>query len=160
MARKKRKQTKLIEDVQFKDIERAKRAVTFAKVNQIRILIGLIIALIATGFTAYSFWGNADYPPLYICVASLIGVVAYLIGGGIFNALKMAMKITKFGWFIIPVFPADILIGILAFFFSIFALLCVPVVFVGLNYVQHKRTLDAAQSYLAQCGYTYSSLEE
>lgn len=160
MARKKRKQTRLIEDVQFKDFEHAKRAVTLAKVNQTRILIGLVIALIATGFAAYGIWGNAEDPVMYIGLAPFLGVVAYLIGGGILNALKAALKITKIGWFMIPVFPADVLFGIVALFFSIFALLCVPVIFVGLNYVQHKKTLDAAKSYLAQCGYALSSLEE
>ena len=49
-------------------------------------------------------------------------------------------------------FPADILIALACFIFAVFGLLFVPVIFVGLNYVQHKKTLDAATSYLAQCG--------
>ena len=160
MARKKRQKTKLIEDVQFKDFEHAKRAVTLAKVNQIRLLIGLVISIIATGFTAYGIFGKPEDPAMWIGMAPFLGVAAYLIGGGIFNALKTALKITKIGWFIIPVFPADVLFAVVALFFGIFGLLCVPVIYVGLNYVQHKRTLDAAKSYLAQCGYALSTNEE
>lgn len=160
MARKKRERTKLVEDVQFKDFEQAKRAVTLAKVNQIRILIGLVIALVATGLTAYGILGDAEDPVMYIGLAPFLGVVAYLVGGGIGNALRTAWKITKIGWFLIPVFPVDLLLGIAFFFISIFGLLCIPAVFVGLNYLQHNKTLQAAKSYLAQCGYALSSHEE
>lgn len=159
MARKKREKTKLIEDVLFTDFEQAKRAVTLAKINQIRILIGLAFALVATGFTAYGIFGQAEvgnwFPYTIICA-----IPAYLIGGGIFKALKAAWKVAKIGWFLIPVFPADLLGGIVFLFFGIFGFFCVPVFFVGINYVQHKKTLDAAKRYLAQCGYALSSNEE
>ena len=39
----KKQKEKLFEEVQFQDVERAKREVTLAKINQIRILIGFII---------------------------------------------------------------------------------------------------------------------
>ncbi len=153
MAKKQREKEKLFEDVQFQDVERAKREVKFAKINQIRILVGFIIAVISTIFTAIAIWGNAKEPSLFWLLAGFFAIVAYLIGGGIFKALKVAGKITKIGWFIIPVFPADVLIAIACFIFSVVGLLFLPIIFVGINYVQHKKTLDAATSYLAQCGY-------
>lgn len=153
MAKKERKKEKLFEEVQFQDIERAKREVKLAKVNQIRILIGFIFSLIAIVFTALMLWGNKENTSMYGTIAILLAVPSYLIGGGIFKALKVAWKITKIGWFLIPVFPADVLIALACFFFAVVGLLFVPVIFVGINYVQHKRTLDAATSYLAQCGY-------
>lgn len=160
MARKKKEKAKLIEDVLFQDVERAKRAVTFAKINQIRILIGLVLALISTGFTVYMILGKPEDPLAFYGYALALAVPAYLIGGGIGNVLKTAWKITKIGWFLIPVFPADVLFAIAFFFMSIFGMCFVPVIFVGLNYIQHKKTLDAAKSYLAQCGYAASSVEE
>lgn len=160
MAKKQKEKTKLIEAVQFKDVERAKRAVALAKINQIRILIGLVIAIVATGLTAYGLFGKPEDPVVFIFLAPFLAVPAYLIGGGIGNVLKTAWKITKIGWFLIPVFPADVLFAIAFFFFSIFGMCLVPVIFVGLNYLQHKQTLDAAKSYLAQCGYAASSVEE
>ena len=160
MAKKQKEKVSLFETVQFEEFEHAKRVVTLAKINQIRILIGLVIALISTGFTAYGIFGNVEKPESVFITACIIAIPAYLIGGGIGRALKLAWSIAKFGWFLIPVFPADLGIGAIFLFFSIIGLLFVPVIFVGLNYIQHKKTLDAAKSYLAQCGYAVSSVEE
>ena len=159
MTKKQKEKVSLIETVQFTDLERAKRTVTLAKINLIRIIIGFVFALVATGFTAYGLFGKAEigawFPYTILCA-----VPAYLIGGGIFKALKSAFKFAKIGWFLIPVFPADILFAVAFLFFGMFGFFCIPAVFVGLNYIQHKRTLDAANSYLAQCGYTVSVTEE
>ena len=152
MAKKQRQKEKLFEDVQFQDIERAKREVKMAKFNQIRILIGFVISLIAIVFTALAIWGNPDNKDTFLTLAVLLALPSYIIGGGILNALKVAWKITKIGWFLIPVFPADILIALACLFFAIMGLLFVPVIFVGINYVQRKKTLDAAVSYLALYG--------
>ena len=154
MAKKQRQKEKFFEEIQFKDVARAKRAVTFAKINQIRILIGFVISLIAMVFTALAIWGNPEKTTMFVGIAVFLAIPAYLIGGGILNALKVAWKITKIGWFLVPMFPADILIALACFFFSIVGLLFIPVIFVGINYIHHKKTLDAATSYLAQCGET------
>lgn len=162
MAKKRKEKEKLFEDIQFQDVQRAKRAVTAAKINQTRIMVGLVIAVIATGLAALGFLINpdSDNATIYIGCSMFLAVVAYLVGGGIGKALKVAWKITKFGWFVIPVFPIDVLMAIVFFIFSIAGLLFIPVVFVGINYIQHKRTLDAAVSYLAQYGYVANALEE
>ena len=160
MAKKNKEKATLFEAVQFEDVARAKRAVTLAKINQIRILIGLAIALVSTGLTAYGLWGNSEYAPIFFFFACFVAIPAYLIGGGIGKALKVAWNITKIGWHLIPVFPADLLIAIGCFIFSFVGLLFVPIIFVGLNFIQHKKTLDAAKSYLAQCGYAETIEEE
>ena len=160
MAKRKKEKTPLFETVQFEDFEQAKKMVTLAKVNQIRILIGFILAFGGTAHTAYAIFGNAADPMMHMAYAVVFSVPAYLIGGGIGKALKVAWGITKFGWFLIPVFPADILFGLAFFFISCFGLLCVPAFFVGMNYIQHKRNLDAAKHYLAECGRSISALEE
>ena len=156
----KKEKISFIEEVQFKDLEHAKRSVTLAKVNQIRILVGFVIAAIAMVFTIIGIANKDSFPSGSFTTAFILAIPAYLIGGGIGKALKVAWKITKFGWFMIPVFPADILFSVAFFFISIFFLLFVPVIFVGINYVQHKKTLDAAQSYLAQCGYAMETTSE
>ena len=160
MAKKQKQKEKLFEEVQFQDVERAKREVKFAKVNQIRILIGFIISLVAIVFTALAIWGDPEKTSGFATAAILLAIPSYLIGGGIFKALGVAWKITKIGWFLIPVFPADVLIALACFFFAVVGLLFVPVIFVGINYVQHKRTLDAATSYLAQCGAVVAATSE
>ncbi len=153
MAKKKKEKVSIIEEVQFKDLEHAKRAVTLAKINQIRILIGFVFALISTACTLIAIFGNVKDVGTLIGAALVLAFPAYIIGGGIGKALKVAWKITKIGWFLIPFFPADILFAIAFFIFSVFGLCFVSVIFVGINYVQHKKTLDSAKSYLAQCGY-------
>ena len=158
MAKKKKEKVQLIEEVLFKDLEHAKRAVAFAKVNQIRILIGLAFALVATGFTAYGLFGKAAVDK-WLPYAMLCAIPAYLIGGGIFKALKAAFKVAKIGWFLIPVFPADLVFGLFFLVLGIFGFFCVPAFFVGMNFIQHKKTLDAANSYLAQCGYVAAAAE-
>lgn len=159
MAKKKKEKVKLIEAVQFDNLERAKRAVTLAKVNQIRILIGFLFAVASTGFTAYGIFGKAEIFQ-WFPYTIILAIPAYLIGGGIGKALKAAWRVAEFGWFLIPVFPADVLFGFAFLFIGMFGFFCVPVFFVGLNYVQHKKTLDAARSYLAECGYAATTIEE
>lgn len=156
----KKEKISIIEEVQFSDLDHAKRSVTFAKINQIRILIGFVFAAIAMVFTIIGIANKEEFFTGSYLVAFALAIPAYLVGGGIGKALKTAWKITKFCWFLIPVFPVDILIALMGFFFSIFGLMFVPVIFVGLNYVQHKNTLDAAQSYLTQCGYATPNSEE
>lgn len=159
MAKKKKEKVKLIEEVIFADLEHAKRTVTLAKINQIRILIGLVFALVATGFTAYGLFGQAEVGN-WLPYTMLCAIPAYLIGGGIFKALKAAFKVAKIGWFLIPVFPVDLAIGATFLIFGIFGFFCVPAFFVGVNYIQHKKTLDAAKSYLAQRGYAMAAETE
>ncbi|MBQ8255079.1 MAG: hypothetical protein IJY94_06220 [Clostridia bacterium] len=143
----KRQKEKLFEEIRFQDVEKAKRVYTLAKINQTRILIGFIISVIAMIFTAIAIWGDGS-----VTIPMILAIPAYIIGGGIIKALKVAWKITKIGWFLIPMFPADVLIAIACFIFAVVGLLFVPVIFVGINYVQHKKTLDAATAYLIEIG--------
>lgn len=151
MAKRKKNQRALIETIQFKDVERAKRAVSFAQINQIRILIGLAISLVATGLAAYGIFGNTEFPEMFLAGAVCLAIPAYLIGGGIGNVFKIAWNITVMGWYMIPIFPLDVAMALVFFVISLLGLCLVPVIFVGLNFIQQKKTLDAARCYLAQC---------
>lgn len=159
MAKKSGEKTQLFETVKFNDLERAKRTVTLAKINLIRILIGLAFAIAATGFTVYGLFGSpAD--DTWIGFALVLAIPGYLIGGGIGKALNMAWKIAKIGWFLIPAFPMDLLFGLAFLIFAAFGLLFVPAIFVGLNYIHHNKTLNAAKSYLTQCGRAASNIQQ
>lgn len=156
MAKKQKRKAELFETVQFQDFNRAKREVSFAKINQIRILIGLVLAAIATYL---SISGLINQTEAWVGGFAL-GICAYLIGGGIGKAIKTAWNITKIGWFLIPFFPFDFCLALACFLFSLYGLVFVPVIFVGMNYIQHKKTLDAAKRYLAECGRAVSAVEE
>ena len=147
MAKKKKEEVKLIEDAVFDSVEKAQREVKFAKINMIRTLIGAAFAVLSTVLLLIALFGKDSN---YYMYAALPAIPAYLIGGGIGKAVKAAWKITKIGWFLIPVFPADVLLAIAFFILSLFVFFYLPIIFVGLNYVEHKRALKAAEAYLAQ----------
>lgn len=156
MARKQKKKATLFQTVQFKDFERAKRAVTFAKINQIRILIGFVLAVVATYL---SFTGLTNQTEAWVG-GFFLGAFSYIIGGGLGMAIKTAWNITKICWFLIPVFPMDLVLALAGGVLSLYGLMFVPVFFVGMNFIQHKRTLDAAKQYLAECGHAVATIEE
>ena len=56
----------------------------------------------------------------------MIGLISYFFGG-IKTAVKMAGKIAKWGWIILP-FPYDIVTGLVAFFISIFVFMALPII--------------------------------
>ncbi len=141
------KKVNLIEETMFSSVEAAQREVKFAKVNLIRILIGTGFAVLSTILLLIAFFGKNSQ---YYTFAALPAIPAYLIGGGIGKAVKAAWKITKIGWFLIPVFPADVLLAFAFFIISLFAFFYIPIVFVGMNYVDHKRSLKAAEEFLMQ----------
>ena len=141
------KKVKLIEEAVFESVETAQREVKFAKVNMIRTLIGTAFAVLSTILLLIALFGQDSQ---YYVFAALPAIPAYLIGGGIGKAVKAAWKITKIGWFLIPVFPADVLLAVAFFFLSLFAFFYLPIIFVGMNYIDHKRALKAAEAFLAQ----------
>ena len=136
MAKKKKEEVKLIEDAVFDSVEKAQKEVKFAKFNMIRTLIGAAFAVLSTVLLLIALFGKDSN---YYMYAALPAIPAYLIGGGIGKAVKAAWKITKIGWFLIPVFPADVLLAIAFFILSLFVFFYLPIIFVGLNYVEHKR---------------------
>ena len=58
--------------------------------------------------------------------ASALLTISYFFGG-IKTAVKMAGKIAKWGWIILP-FPYDIVTGLVAFFISIFVFMALPII--------------------------------
>ena len=100
----------------------------FAKINLIRILIGAAFAVLSAILLLIALIGKDSQ---YYMFAALPAIPAYLIGGGIGKAVKAAWKITETGWYLIPVFPADVLLAVAFFFLSLFAFFYLPIIFVG-----------------------------
>ena len=94
-----------------------------------------------------------------IAIIALVGTVAaYVIGGGLVPAFKVAWKIAKeigwFGWFCVP-FPADILTGIMLTLVSIVIIptlfIFIPLFLVFCNFIQVNKDFKAAEEYLKYC---------
>lgn len=157
MAKKQKKKATLFETVQFRDLKEAKRAVTYAKINQIRILIGFVLAVVATYL---SYTGMTNQSDGALVAGGFLGFFSYIVGGGLGRAIKTAWNITKICWFMIPIFPLDLGLALLGGIFSLYGLMFVPVLFVGMNFIQHKKTLDTAKRYLAECRHNAAMAEE
>lgn len=56
----------------------------------------------------------------------MIGIVSYFFGG-IKTAVRMAGKIAKWGWLILP-FPYDIVTGMVSFFIAIMVFIGLPII--------------------------------
>ena len=139
----------VIETITSTDYAKAEKTVKFAKINFIRIAIGMVIAIVASIYTVLSLKnnGSSDYFP----ISMILSMAAYVVGGGIFKALKTAGSFAKWGLILVPFFPANLFAGFCTLIMSIILLLFVPIVFVGKNLVQHKKSLDEANYYLAHC---------
>ena len=70
-----------------------------------------------------------DILELASLIIALGGALAsYVIGGGLLAAVSFSWSIAKFGWFIIPVFPVDIITGLCGFFLGVYVFLFVPII--------------------------------
>lgn len=95
-----------------------------------RIEIAQYIAIGATCLVVVSFilakiTGAAFFMSL-MGFGFMAGMVSYVFGG-FGTAVKMAGKIAKWGWLILP-FPYDIMTGVVSFCFSIIIFICVPII--------------------------------
>lgn len=139
----------LFETMEFDNYAQAKDLVDGAEKKVKRILIGLGIAAVATLFTVIGLCcSNEMSQMVFFLLAFLFAIPAYIVGGGLGKALKVAKKLAVLGWIIVP-FPIDILTGLCTFIVAIYALFFVPIIFVLINYSQHRKDLKAAQKYLS-----------
>ena len=144
-----KKRARIIETMEFDSYEAAKDMVKTAKAKRTRHLIALGISAAATGLTAYGLLSNGgEMATVYMMLAFLLAIPAYIIGGGFGKVLKTAANLGKFGWLIIP-FPFDIVTGLFTFIIAVFALFCVPLFFTFTNFIQHDRDYKAAKKHLS-----------
>lgn len=91
-----------------------------------------IAQYIALGATAFSVIGgilvanNVGFGGTLLGFGFLAGLVSYLFGG-LGTAVKMAGKIAKWGWLVVP-FPYDLTTGALSFIFALFAFVFLPII--------------------------------
>lgn len=146
----------MIEHSEFNSYAQAKDVAERSKHRVTRIFIGLVIAIIASGLTAYAFFGDPAEPIAFYGSAFLLSIPAYILGGGFGRALRAAKKLAVFGWFVIPVFPADLILLLITIPLALFCFFLVPVVFVLMNYIQNNADYKEAKKYLSY----YTSAEE
>lgn len=100
------------------------------KIIMKRLKIAQYIALVATALTFIGVYcggiSGSDTGTAIMGVALTVGMASYIFGG-LMTACKMAGKIAKWGWFVVP-FPYDIITFFCAFFVAITVFLFIPII--------------------------------
>ena len=149
----KREKTKVIEDIEFDSEEFAKSVLTEAQDKTEKCKKAMMIGAVSTvcSFIGLCTVGSHDNIGMGFFVAAvIIAIVSYVIGGGVGTAVKSAFKVAKWGWYVIPSFPADVFIFVCVLYIAFFAFFFVPILFNFINYRQFKKNLEDAKLYLAR----------
>ena len=80
--------------------------------------------------------------------AIIIGIMCYKKTGGLKTAFSWGWKLAQFGWFVVPVFPIDLLIGFVFLLFVPYSLLFCPAVLVYIFRRQAQKDIEQADEYL------------
>lgn len=83
---------------------------------------------------------------LLICLVG--SLISYAIAGGILKSIRYSFRIAIVGWCIIPIFPINLCIGLLALMLSVLTFIFVPIVSIGINYVQTKKDIEDAELFI------------
>lgn len=78
-------------------------------------------------------------------------VVAYCMAGGLGWLIQLIVKIGQIGWFIIPLFPIDLLFAFMGICISGAMILFFPIVTIGVLYLMTKHDYKKADEYLNFC---------
>lgn len=78
----------------------------------------------------------------------IIGILCYKKTGGLKQAFSWGWKLAQFGWFIIPVFPIDLAVGLVTLLVVPYFLLFCPAVLVYIFRRQAKKDIEQADEYL------------
>ena len=148
-----KEKVELIEEKQFNEAAYAEDVLKLSQVQLEKIKIGMIIAGVATLSSIIMVIASKIEIISNACfIISIVGAIAaYIIGGGFGSAIKLAVKLAKWGWFICPTFPIDILVFIVVLVFAVIAFFFLPLIFVFLHYRQVKADKVAAETYLSYC---------
>ena len=87
---------------------------------------------------------------IWVCSIPVLTIYSYAKGGGIGTALKTWFTVIKWAWLVI-FFPLDIIAVVLVIGYGGLAIILAPIVFVYINYRNHKKNLEAAEEYLKFC---------
>lgn len=133
-----------VETVELKNAEQAQQLLDRENAKKKRLTAALWMSAIASVMIIVGFLGLPTIGGLGVILA----VPAYIMGG-FGNTLITMLKMILVGWkCLIFLFPINILPA--AFLACVGAMLFIsaPVFYVGINYLQHRKNIEVAQSML------------
>lgn len=139
-------------------LEKAKKGKKVAKVQlffMIMILVsaiasGVLISIAPKGDSAVTTMGYLllTIPALFQYVAIAVSIVAYHKGGGFGKYMKTFKEIAKWGWLLIPIFPADLCVALMAIAFGLMLMLYFPIIFISMHVKSINKNAVAAEDYI------------
>ena len=119
------------------------------------ILICTALSLVSSVFGLLAFTPVLDWPIFaWLDIGNIseiiwiIGIVGTILTGPV-NVIKAIVKIGTYSWFIIPVFPINLIVFCLAMGFTLVALAIAPVVFAAYNLYISYLNKKEAESFIA-----------
>ena len=114
---------------------------TIKNIWENRYTIARYIALASTGLSVFGviMMLLTDDPGIWIATMGfsvILSCCAYVFGG-LWTAIKAALKIAGWGWLVVP-FPYDIATGIAAFGFALIAFFLLPIIPVSRALREHE----------------------
>lgn len=151
------KKSHLFEETTFEGSDAAQEFLDKNAATMKRSKLGLQIAIIASVFGVICLLlafdvVSIDLPipvenaMLLICLVG--SLISYAIAGGILKSIRCSFRIAIVGWCIIPIFPINLCIGLLALMLSVLTFIFVPIVSIGINYVQTKKDIEDAELFI------------
>ena len=96
-----------------------------------RLVIAKNIATVATLLSSIGIvltcMNMISLGDIFVLAGVFLGIISYLFGGFL-TAFKMACKIALSGWFIIPLFPIDLVFLMCTFGFAIMVFVLAPII--------------------------------
>lgn len=86
-----------------------------------------------------------------LVIAFFIACICYHQVGGFKIAFKWSWNLAKFGWFVIPYFPVDLVVAFTAFFFGLYGLFFMPIFVILHVKKQASIDLETADRFLRSC---------
>ena len=139
-------------------LEKAEKGKKIAKVQlffMIMILVsaiasGVLISIAPKGDSAVTTMGYLllTIPALFQYVAIAVSIVAYHKGGGFGKYMKTFKEIAKWGWLLIPIFPADLCVALMAIAFGLMLMLYFPIIFISMHVKSINKNSVAAEDYI------------
>jgi hypothetical protein len=142
-------------------LEKAKKGKKIAKVQFILMLIVLIGMIGGAALISYLPGDDSatmvlktsilTIPTIFSYGAIVMSIVAYHKGGGFGKYMKTFKEIAKWGWLLIPIFPADIGVAMMAICFGLVLMLYFPIIFISMHVKSIRKNSAAAEDYIRRC---------
>lgn len=140
-------------EVEVLDFESTKEATSTIEQCEKKLEKASIAKLVAIGGSVVSVIGlfnaNSTFGAIMLTVGLIAAIATYVMVGGIGVAMKSAFAFGKAAWFLIPIFPADLCVGLIGMIVAFYALFFLPIIIYGKIIKSINADLEAAQEYLA-----------